>query len=262
MYRKRLSLALVVLLAMVLTTFTLSSCSKEETDKQFESFILTNPWVHSGSYCDQDRYWKYLRLTNEHQFTLVEVQNAAKYITTGNWEVKDAGKTFVLNATDGDSKGSTIVMNMLDTYFTEINFTVNGHKKTMIQCKSKDIEDFIKSEQTPYNWAQLLGTWENSYQQYTDHILRYLQLRKDRSFTLVEQQNDGTKTVSEGKWSTLDSGSQLKLEYSSGRTAEWVAISQQPEKEGMLKLDWYYEAPVSKYITYELWKVDDSNLPN
>ncbi len=250
--------AIFAVLAMVSTVFLTTSCSKDDTDTFVDSFILTNPWRCDGLESDQDRHWKYLRLTNEHQFELIEVENGTKHITTGEWEVSNSGKTFTLNAKAGALSGQSLVMNMLETSFTHIKFTVNGVEREMVGCKTKDIEEYKSSTITPYNYQALYGTWENTYK---INILRYLQINPDRTFTFVEQPNDTTQNVSKGKWTTMNEGYCFWFEFTSSDVHKeplQVMINEQPN-DGMLKLGWYYPGTGMTY-DYELYKVDNTSI--
>ncbi len=156
--KKSIQKMAVTMMLGVCTPTLFSSCSPSDIvndivdavdkglDTALENSVVVNPWKASEEPANaQERYWKYLKLDSENKFILVEVQKNEKFITRGSWEVSQEGKVYTLKATEGALNGSILVMNMQETTWTQIVFTIGDVTHTMIGCKTEEIENFINS---------------------------------------------------------------------------------------------------------------------
>ncbi len=152
---KKIVFTMMVMVAMVATSFSLTSCSADELAESITTGLTQMPlmkhtWRNDAvSDNTPDKKVKYLDIyekgdNKKAEFKMVEVQNGVKYVSYGEWSLSSNGQSLTLKVKGGSRKKGDIRCHVSNVGFLDLNINIDNTAYAFTKTKTSDMENYIK----------------------------------------------------------------------------------------------------------------------
>ncbi len=145
----------MMMLAMMATSFSLTSCSADDIADSITTALVQKPMVKKvwrNDNVDENttvKTIKYLDIyekegTQKAEFQMVEVQNGVKYVSRGVWSISSNGNMLTLEVQSGSRQKGTMRCQIKSVSLFSLEMNIEGTSYNFTETKTRELESYIQ----------------------------------------------------------------------------------------------------------------------